>query len=90
MGVCVCVCMHVQRKKYTQIHKIHCYYEDVFIVCVCVCVCVCVWPMAVKAWDPNHWAARIFPYFVYSFLDLIFYYKNFPPYHIVFENKILI
>ena len=30
--------MHVQRKKYTEIHKIHSYYEDVFILCVCVCI----------------------------------------------------
>ena len=30
------------------------------------------------------------PIFLYSFLDLIFYDKNLPPYHRVFESKILI
>ena len=61
-------------------------------VCVCVCIYIYIyiyiyiWPMAEKAWDPKHWADRIFPYFVYSFLDLIFIIK-FPSYHIVFEIK---
>ena len=90
MGVCVCMCREKNIQKYIKfiVTMKMCSYS----VCVCMCVCVCIyiyiyiWPMAVKAWDPKHWAARIFPYFVYSFLDLIFIIK-FPSYHIVFEIK---
>ena len=92
VGVCVCMCREKNINKYKKFIVI----MKMCSYCVCVCVYTYIHYIHIymahgsESMGSQPLGCQNMPIFLYSFLDLIFYDKNLPPYHRVFESKILI